>query len=313
MASRRISSALLVTLAEIAALMVFARYPRSSSAQQVKCLDTWNVSSSAQETWAQSNWTAPFSLYAPANSQAVFLTDSGASETEANKSPVTIAMNISLASNTSAGEGAGVVLIDVNTLGNWLTNNGEETLWINLLIDCSTGQSAPPCQADLQQLYPVLDNNSGAILKLAVWYDGCWHASDNQSKTFKGLNGSFGYALAAISKSSSAASIAGNISYSANPAVQRTSTIYGPPQGGNMLPPGQYTHRFVGKVTPVSPQHNGTVSGTTFVIFAPMAKGTFAIDSSDNVSFTGTVSPSNCPVPQLPQHLIPKLQSPASR
>lgn len=309
MASRRISSALLVTLAVIAALMVFARYPRSSSAQQVKCLDTWNVSSSAQETWAQSNWTAPFSLYAPANSQAVFLTDSSAAETEANQTAVTITMNISLVSDTSAGDGAAVGLIDLNALGNWLTNNGEETLWISLLINCSTGQSTSPCQADLQQLYSVIKQNEDAILKLATWYDGCWHASDNQSKTFNGLNGPFGFVLAAAAEGGSGASIAGNIDYSASPAVQRTSTIYGTPQGGNMLPPGQYMHRFVGKVTPVAAQHNGTVSGTTFVIFAPMAKGTFAIDSSDNVSFTGTVSPSNCPLPQLPQHVIPKLES----
>lgn len=311
MSSRRISSIVLATLAVIAGFVTLARFSRPSNAQQVKCLDTWNVSTSAQETWQQSNWTDTFSLYAPANTYKAFLTDSSAAEQEANKDDsITVTMNVTLITNTSAGEGSAVGFIDVNALGNWLMNNGQETLWFNLLLDCSMGESSPACQSDLQQLYPVLKKNKDAILPLAIWYDGCWHASDNQSKTFKNLNSSLGYAFAAITEGGSAASIAGTINYSANPAVEHTSTIYGPPQGGTMLAPGQYTDRFVGKVVPVSAQHNGTVSATTFVIFAPMAKGNFAIDASGNVSFTGNVSPLNCPSPHLPQHVIPKLQSP---
>ena len=252
--------------------------------QQTFCNDEWEATVCADETWDASTFSEQASVFIGPNDFAGSLIANSAGDT------VDIAVN----SFTDAGSGAVVAILNFDTLaGNVPSDKLPGLLNVNSI--CQTGTTAD-CQAAVKAFFPTLSED--VIKNSSTWWHGCQHATDTQSKSFTGLSGPFGYAIGAETKGGSTASISAVITHHLNPPQTHTERICGAMQTGKLPAPGEYTNKVVGHVSlALAPQHGGTLPGKT------VARGIFTVDSSGDIRFSGSISASNCPKTQPPQHI----------
>lgn len=273
----------------VAALVLFACPTRAAAQQQAQAwCSTWTATVCADETWDASTWQDKIAVNAGPNQT------SGHAVVTAGLGTV----DISLDAYTSAGAQALLGVLDVNK---FVMQNPDRTADI-LKIAGACNISVVACNNAIQNFV-----NSVTVDQLkaaAVWWHGCVNAGDHQTKSFSGLAGTvWGYVVAAQTKDNSGAAIFADITHHPATPQLHTEPICGPVQQGQMPASGDYTKKVVGHISlALTPQHGGTLTNTQVSIHSPIAKGTFSVDASGNILFTGNVSPANCPRPAPPQH-----------
>lgn len=256
--------------------------------QQGSACTTWYVSVCGDETYDASTWR-----------DGIFV---NVVENKANgKQVVTLGagtVDISVNAFTNAGDQAFIGVLDVHK---FIQQNPDKTTDLLALMG-ACNMSAASCDSAIQNFANSV--TQGQLKNAALWWHGCINAGDHQTKAFIGLQRTIeGYLIAGQAKSGSSAAIYADITHHPITPQPRTEQICAPLQLGTMPPPGDYTKKLIAHVSlALAPQHGGTVANTRFSIYSPSARGTFAVDASGNVTFSGNVSPDNCPRLPRPQH-----------
>jgi hypothetical protein len=258
------------------------------------CKRTWQATVCGQETWNASQWLQALTIVTGAGQTSGQLVLLPSNETS---------IDISLTTSTNSGDLALVALIDVQT---FVQQNPNVNLQPVISACSSPDQTA--CDTAISNLAGSVSQDQ--LQKAAIWWHGCEKANDTQTKTFTGLAPREGYVIAAKAGNGSSAVIGADLTHHASPPEPQTTPVCAAPQSGEMPADGTYVNKSVGQVSlAVSPQHGGMVSDIDASVFSLVGRGLFKVDGSGKVTFSGTVSSSNCPIIPAPQH-IPVRQIP---
>jgi hypothetical protein len=247
----------------------------------------WYASICGTETWSASQSPEQITLTATAN-QTV-----GQLITLPGTEPM---IDMELVLSTDAGDLALGALIDVESFK--LQNPNVDLTPV--ILAC--GSPGAACNTAISELAGKVSEDQ--MKKAALWWHGCVNSSDAETKTFTGLQPRFGYVLVVKAEKHSSAAVIANLTLHYKPPQQQMTPVCSATQKGGMPADGYYTNQTVGHVSlAVSPQHGGTVGPPwNFSIYSPSADGVFNVDSTGNVTFTGTVSYQYCPRMPAPQH-----------
>jgi hypothetical protein len=252
------------------------------------CKRNWQATVCGQETWDAGQWLQSLTIVAGAGQTSGQLVLLPSNETS---------IDISLTTSTNSGDLALVALIDVQTFV-------EQNPKVNLqpVITACSSPDQTSCNTAISNLAASVTQDQ--LQKAAIWWHGCEHANDNQTKTFTGLAPRSGYVIAAKAESGSSAVIGADLTHHASPPESQTTQVCALPQSGEMPADGTYVNKSVGQISlAVSPQHGGMVSDIETSIFSLVGRGLFKVDGSGKVTFSGTVSSSDCPIIPAPQHI----------
>jgi hypothetical protein len=76
-----------------------------------------------------------------------------------------------------------------------------------------------------------------------------------------------------------------------------------------MPAPGHYTNQVIGHINMnVTSPNGGTLSNKGVTVWSPVAQGTFAVDASGTIRFTGTVTSAKCVQVPRPQPIPTPIQ-----
>jgi hypothetical protein len=258
------------------------------------CKRNWQATVCGQETWDAGQWLQSLTIVAGAGQTSGQLVLLPSNETS---------IDISLTTSTNSGDLALVALLDVQTFV-------EQNPNVNLqpVIAACSSPDQTSCNTAISNLAASVSQDQ--LQKASIWWHGCEHANDTQTKTFNGLAPRSGYVIAAKAGNGSSAVIGADLTHHASPPESQTTQVCTAPQSGEMPADGTYENKFVGQVSlAVSPQHGGVVSDVSASVFSLVGRGSFKVDGSGKVTFSGTVSSSDCPIIPAPQH-IPVPQRP---
>jgi hypothetical protein len=287
-------------LALLAALFSVLILPLNAVAiggTQTICIDSWYATVCADNNG--SSYTEQVSIFLGPNDFNGSLVANSSGDT----------VDISASSFTDAGSGAVVAILNVDTLFMNLENSGttaQKDGLLNVYTMCQTSD-APTCQAAVKAFFPSLSEDQ--IKSASTWWHGCQHASDDASKSFTGLSGQLGYAIGAMTKGGSNASITANITHHLGNGQTQTQRVCAPQQTGKMPAAGHYNNEVVGHISMnVTSPNGGTLSNKTVTVWSPVAQGTFAVDASGTIRFTGTVTGTKCVQIPRPQPIPTPIQ-----
>jgi hypothetical protein len=259
------------------------------------CKRNWQATVCGQETWDASQWLQSLTIVAGAGQTSGQLVLLPSNETS---------IDITLTTSTNSGDLALVALIDVQTFVGQNPNN------VNLqqVITACSSPDQTACNTAISSLAASVSQDQ--LQKAAIWWHGCESANDTQTKTFTGLAPRGGYVIAAKAGNGSSAVIGADLTHHASPPESQMTPVCAAPQSGEMPADGTYVNKSVGQISlAVSPQHGGMVSDIETSIFSLVGRGLFKVDGSGRVTFSGTVSSSDCPIIPAQQH-IPSQQRP---
>jgi hypothetical protein len=258
------------------------------------CKRNWQATVCGQETWNASQWLQVLTIVAGAGQTSGQLVLLPSNETS---------IDITLTTSTNSGDLALVALIDVQT---FVAQNPNVNLDPVITACSSPDQTA--CNTAISNLAGSVSQDQ--LQKAAIWWHGCEKSNDTATKTFTGLAPRSGYVIAAKAEKGSSAVIAADLTHHASPPEPQVTPVCAAAQSGEMPADGTYVNKSVGQISlAVSPQHGGIVSDIETSIFSLVGRGSFKVDGSGKVTFSGTVSSSNCPIIPAPQH-IPNRQTP---
>lgn len=264
---------------------------------QTLCIDSWYATVCADNNG--STYTEQVSIFLGPNDFNGALVANTTGDT----------VDISATSFTDAGSGAVVAILNVATLFENLEKSGTAAQQDGLLGVYTTCQTAdaPTCQAAVKAFFPSLSEDQ--IKSASTWWHGCQHASDDASKSFTGLSGQFGYAVGAMTKGGSNASITANITHHLGNGQTQTQRVCAAQQTGKMPAAGHYNNEVIGHISlTVTSPNGGTLSNKTATVWSPVAQGTFAVDASGTIRFTGTVTGTKCTQIPRPQPIPTPIQ-----
>ena len=258
------------------------------------CKRNWQATVCGQETWNASQWLQVLTIVAGAGQTSGQLVLLPSNETS---------IDITLTTSTNSGDLALVALIDVQS---FVEQNPKVNLEPVITACSSPDQTA--CNTAISNLAGSVSQDQ--LQKAAIWWHGCEKSNDTQTKTFTGLAPRSGYVIAAKAEKGSSAVIGADLTHHASPPEPQVTPVCAAAQSGEMPADGTYVNKSVGQISlAVSPQHGGIVSDIETSIFSLVGRGSFKVDGSGKVTFSGTVSSSNCPIIPAPQH-IPNRQTP---
>jgi len=284
-------------LAALFSILILPLNTLAIGSTQTVCIDSWFATVCADNNG--SSYTEQVSIFLGPNDFNGALVANSAGDT----------VDISATSFTDAGSGAVVAILNVDTLLTNLETSGKSSLvdgLVNVFTTCQTSD-APTCQAAVKAFFPSLSEDQ--IKSASTWWHGCQHSSDDASKSFTGLSGSLGYAVGAMTKGGSNASITANITHHLGNGQTQTQRVCAPQQTGKMPAAGHYNNEVIGHVNMnVTSPNGGTLSNKGVTVWSPVAQGTFAVDASGSIRFTGTITGPKCTQIPRPQPIPTPIQ-----
>jgi len=290
-------SARLAFLAALFSVLILPLNAAALGSSQTVCIDSWYATVCADNNG--STYTEQVSIFLGPNEFNGSLVANSTGDT----------VDISATSFTDAGSESVVAILNVDTLLTNLEashNTSQIDGLVNVFTTCQTSD-VPTCQAAVKAFFPSLSEDQ--IKSASTWWHGCQHSTDDASKSFTGLSGSLGYAIGAMTKGGSNASITANITHHLGNGQTQTQRVCAPQQTGKMPVPGHYNNQVIGHINMnVSSPNGGTLSNKGVTIWSPVAQGTFTVDASGTIRFTGTVTATKCIQIPRPQPIPTPIQ-----